>query len=257
MQLSLNSDDFYKNTFKDTKPSSLIDMTELRRLKVREPSPQTNFDKDIITFIEIPIESTDTLQGLSLKFGCSISQIKRLNNFAIDRDLYALTIVKIPIIEYSTQWALYEKDIKRVHINDLFLLNTKIQSNELEEKDKEIYANSDNDDNIINEEGDDVLKPLIGNSSIDSSSNQQKREAILFFKNIDKDSETQVNNQQKILLETIPSPIQLISDLNRNAIIHPDVSWCNFKEILIIAFIGLFIIPGIVYVYMRILNNIV
>lgn len=65
MHLNLSSDDFYKLLLKDSSTElSEMNDTQLRRLKLRDPSPQTNFDKDIITFIEIPIESTDTLQGL-------------------------------------------------------------------------------------------------------------------------------------------------------------------------------------------------
>ena len=208
-----------------------------------------------------------------MKFGCTVSQIKRLNNLAIDRDLYALSACKIPIIEYSSQWALYEKDIKRVHINDLFWLNTKkLSTNNNEE---EVYANSDSDETINllnsnnnNNNNDDRQHLLASNNSIDSSIDKlqqqnaelQKREAILFFKNIDSDSEKRVKestNQQKIILETMPPAIQLNNDLNHNHNVQPDSSLCNFKEIMTIGFIVLLVIPGVVYLYMRILNKIV
>lgn len=70
------------------------DMTELRRLKLRDPSPLLS-DNNLITYIEIPIEKNDTLQGLSLKFSCKVIDIKRINNLTNDQDIYALNLCKI------------------------------------------------------------------------------------------------------------------------------------------------------------------
>ena len=245
MILNLSSNDLFTSICTDS------EMTELRRLKLREPSPsQANFDKDIITFIEIPIEKTDTLQGLSLKFGCTISQIKRLNNLAIDRDLFALSLCKIPIVEHSSQSALYEKELKRVHINDIFWLNNNRKpSDNVEEP--EVYANSDSD-TMTNDD----QKPLLENSS--DNAKLQKLEAILFFKNIDKDSEAIKENTNQFILEAMPS-IKLNNDDQSNILApnQPDSSLCNYKEFLIIAFIVLIVIPGVVFIYMRILNKVV
>jgi LysM repeat protein len=238
------------------------EMTELRRLKIRDPSPQSNLnDKDILTFIDLPIEKTDTLQGLSLKYGCTVSQIKRLNNLAVDRDLYALSKCKIPIKEYSVQSTLYEKDLQRVHINDLFWLNNKkLVDNDLQ---TEVYATSDSDETAhtttVVVDDDDDKKPLLEDNIPTSKNGKvQKREALLFFKNIDKDLETirASTNQQKIMLET--TVLNDGSDMLEHAQnIQPDSSLCNCKEVTIIGFIVLIVIPLVIFVYMRILNKIV
>ena len=59
-----------------------------------KPKPRTHC-------IERKIEPGDTLQSLSLKCGCTISQLKRANNLMSDQEFFGLTIVKIPIREYG------------------------------------------------------------------------------------------------------------------------------------------------------------
>ena len=257
MKVIQNTDELFKIS------KEISEMTELRRLKIRDPSPQSNLnDKDILTFIDLPIEKTDTLQGLSLKYGCTVSQIKRLNNLAVDRDLYALNTCKIPIKEYSVQSTLYEKDLQRVRINDLFWLNNKkLAGNDLQ---TDVYATSDSDETantttVVVDGDDDDKKPLL-EDNIPTSKNAKAltREALLFFKNIDKDLETirASTNQQKIMLET--TVLNDGSDMLDHAQnIQPDSSLCNCKEVTIIGFIVLIVIPLVIFVYMRILNKIV
>jgi hypothetical protein len=66
----------------------------LRRIYYDNPRP-------LIDYVEWPVNQGDTLESLSLKSGCTISQIKRANNLFTEQDFYALKIIRIPIKKYG------------------------------------------------------------------------------------------------------------------------------------------------------------
>ncbi|CAG0901017.1 unnamed protein product [Darwinula stevensoni] len=51
--------------------------------------------------LEKEIEPNDTLQGLALKYHCTVSELKRLNNISTDQHIYALRVLKIPAKEHG------------------------------------------------------------------------------------------------------------------------------------------------------------
>lgn len=57
--------------------------------------------KPFVDFVEWDINDGDTLESLSLKSGCTISQIKRANNLISQQDFYALKTIRIPIKKYG------------------------------------------------------------------------------------------------------------------------------------------------------------
>ncbi|WAR00903.1 LYSM4-like protein [Mya arenaria] len=52
-------------------------------------------------FVERNLAEDDTLQSLSLQYGCPISELKRINNLIQDQDFFALTRIKIPVKKHS------------------------------------------------------------------------------------------------------------------------------------------------------------
>lgn len=57
--------------------------------------------KPFVDFVEWDVNEGDTLESLSLKSGCTISQIKRANNLISQQDFYALKTIRIPIKKYG------------------------------------------------------------------------------------------------------------------------------------------------------------
>lgn len=47
--------------------------------------------------IDCDILPTDSLQSLSLKYGCTVAELKRTNNLYSDQDFFALKTIKIPV----------------------------------------------------------------------------------------------------------------------------------------------------------------
>ncbi|XP_054717209.1 lysM and putative peptidoglycan-binding domain-containing protein 3-like [Uloborus diversus] len=52
-------------------------------------------------FLHLTIQEGDTLQSISIKYQCAVSDIKRANNFINSQDFYARKSLKIPVKKYS------------------------------------------------------------------------------------------------------------------------------------------------------------
>ncbi|XP_015785881.1 lysM and putative peptidoglycan-binding domain-containing protein 3 [Tetranychus urticae] len=66
------------------------------------------------------IEKGDTLQGIALKWHCSLHELKRVNNLVSDRDFYGLNVIKIPVKKYGI---LSEVMVHQVNSSYLTLLD--------------------------------------------------------------------------------------------------------------------------------------
>lgn len=86
------------------------------RVKSKERSSnsyaETSFDTQFI-YIEYELDPTkDSLHTLSMQFGVSISDLKRINSLINDRDIYALKTVKIPVKPNSIHTEKYSSQLK-------------------------------------------------------------------------------------------------------------------------------------------------
>ncbi|CAH0724336.1 unnamed protein product, partial [Brenthis ino] len=52
-------------------------------------------------FIEAQVQEGDTLQAIALRFHCSISELKRINNIHKDNEIFARRTIKVPVTPYS------------------------------------------------------------------------------------------------------------------------------------------------------------
>ncbi|KAM3960322.1 lysM and putative peptidoglycan-binding domain-containing protein 3 [Aphomia sociella] len=52
-------------------------------------------------FIEAQVQEGDTLQAIALKFYCSVSELKRINQIHKDNEIYARRTIKVPVTPYS------------------------------------------------------------------------------------------------------------------------------------------------------------
>ena len=101
-------------------------MTTRLRSKERENSSdnmRSSSQPALFLYIEIPISPTDTLLALSMKFGVSIADLKRMNSLLNDRDMYALKTFMVPIKpnsllaqEYAGQLKYGDPNMSRLNI---------------------------------------------------------------------------------------------------------------------------------------------
>lgn len=78
--------------------NELEDATELRQRggerTTREPSGRN--ERQQVPYSEHQIQEGDTLQGLALRYGCTVGRLKQFNNLLSDQDFFARTALKIP-----------------------------------------------------------------------------------------------------------------------------------------------------------------
>lgn len=96
------------------------------RLRPKERLEETTQFAQFI-YIDYLLMKDDTLLSLSMKFGVSISDLKRLNVLQNDRDIYALKTLKIPIKQnsihserYAGQLKYSDTSVTRLNSNDRF-----------------------------------------------------------------------------------------------------------------------------------------
>ncbi|XP_069654642.1 lysM and putative peptidoglycan-binding domain-containing protein 4 isoform X4 [Haliaeetus albicilla] len=75
-----------------------LNVTELRPRGKEQQRCSTSRDRvgDVV-LLEREITEDDNLNKLALQYGCKVADIKRVNNFIQDQDLYALKSIKIPV----------------------------------------------------------------------------------------------------------------------------------------------------------------
>ncbi|KAI2796369.1 LysM and putative peptidoglycan-binding domain-containing protein 3 [Blomia tropicalis] len=56
---------------------------------------------DNVTYIHHQIQENETLQGIALRYGCSVSKLRFHNLLITDQEFYNLTTIKIPVIKHS------------------------------------------------------------------------------------------------------------------------------------------------------------
>ncbi len=99
--------------------------------------------QDQFAYIEINLTEETTLLSLSMKFNCTITDLKRLNSLQNDRDMYALNTLKIPIKKHSALAHQYESQLKFADSNLSRLKENLVVDNGVE---REVYKNSEEDD---------------------------------------------------------------------------------------------------------------
>ncbi|CAD5114429.1 unnamed protein product [Dimorphilus gyrociliatus] len=79
---------------------------------------KTKLPKQKQLIMIIPVKKDDTLQNLALKYRRPVAEIKRVNNLQKDQDFYALTHIKVPILEDGVVSELVEDDSQVKIINE-------------------------------------------------------------------------------------------------------------------------------------------
>ncbi len=242
------------------------EMTELRRVKYRDssssPVRSANFDEKpkMVTFIEVPVDKNDTLQGLSLRYACKTNEIKRINFIVNDIELHAKHTCRIPIKENSYLSEMYKKDLQRISASELSLLTKRLD--ESPEFEYETWANDTDMDNMLADSDSNMNIPLLAADSLRPPSvvpkQSQRDEAISFLKNMDKDLETikATAVQQNISIApkaNDPTKSVLILSPSSNNQFSKEVTSMNLttREIFVICFLVIVIVPLLIFGYLE------
>ncbi|XP_065059941.1 lysM and putative peptidoglycan-binding domain-containing protein 3-like [Rhopilema esculentum] len=147
-----------------------IEMAEIRSRNRKEHgrtgANYTGEDMRKSHFIDHNMEPDDTLAKLSLKYGCSVTQLKQANGIYNDQDFFARRTLKIPVFVHSFLWELSGNrknslDSKIDHLRELTRSQSEgsfrhVRENMMYEKDRVLrdsvhpsadYSYSDDDSN--------------------------------------------------------------------------------------------------------------
>lgn len=87
------------------------DMMELSEKMIQFDKNKTrNSTAPSEEFIEIDVNSDDTLQGFALKFRCPVAELKRVNNLYSSQDIHSLAKLKVPVKKHGLLKELFAKE---------------------------------------------------------------------------------------------------------------------------------------------------
>lgn len=219
-------------------------------------------------YIDYDLKEDETLHTISMKFGLSIADLKRINCLQNERDIYALKVIKIPIKpnsyyseKFANQLKIYDYPVTR--LNSSNLLSIHLDSNSVESEDdksSEDYnqpnginhkdeakseANSELDSSNLN-------TPLIKESKVineqGTKKSNQTRQAKRFLRKFDNKIESLKNYNDELLNSVEDKTLIQVanttyyrekrSDLKAKGIFN-----INVRDILVIAAVVVVLLP--------------
>jgi len=197
------------------------------RKAVYSDNPNQQLQNQFI-YIEQPVNKEDTLIVFSMKFNVTIPELKRINSLLNDRDIYALSAIKIPIKPNSIFFHQFQDQLKYGDINMTRLTNRLDSSLERELADNKIlnrgdeeYADEEDldhanptsfigftangeqimDTEFTNYEEDDTTALLLNHNNQEQQFNQNKqaKEAKKYLKKLDTNLESLKSQNQELI----------------------------------------------------------
>ncbi|CAF0845296.1 unnamed protein product [Brachionus calyciflorus] len=253
------------------------------RFRLKEPNYRDTQETSLTQYmyIDYNLIEDETLHTISMKFGVSIADLKRINSLHNDRDIYALKAVKIPIKpnsyyseKYSDQLKIADYPITRLNSSNLLTSNNShLETNSVESEDDKSSEEFSplNEDlefqaqfGIINdafESESSVKSPLLKETNVineksTTKPSKQTKEAKKFFKKLDNNLETLKNHKNELVnvLQNEPGLIQVASvsysiETQSNKRITKGLFNLNVRDILIIALIIVILLPLSIFFY--------
>lgn len=244
-------------------------MSSRLRSKEREISSSAPNTPSPFVYIDYEFDTkSETLHTISIKFGVSISDLKRFNSLQNDRDIYALKYLKIPIKPNSYQSELYASQLKYSETVLTRLTNGDFELIESLPATTSTNSSSGMEANSADvSETDDTSALLIEPAP---AVNHQSREAKKYLKRLDTKLESLISQNQEILTEvknkhSNPTELFTISNISYSVEMPSRSSSSylfkssNFKpntrDILILALLVLIILPTIIFIYRYVYIN--
>ncbi|KAL4227791.1 peptidoglycan-binding [Mactra antiquata] len=165
-----------------------FEMDTVRARKGKKATTSSSDDQP--SFVERKLTEDDTIQSVSLQYGCPVAEIKRINNLIRDQDFYALTSVKIPVKQHSFLVDKIEEDhrnaVETTKLNKEYssLSNGAACIDSADEQSVHYDSETDHTTDLSDPE---TQKHIIRKISINKETRSQSKEAQRFLRNMDKD----------------------------------------------------------------------
>ncbi|XP_063432584.1 lysM and putative peptidoglycan-binding domain-containing protein 3-like [Mytilus trossulus] len=158
---------------------------EMSEMRSRNQQTKKNKQKKEPLLFDRKITDGDTLQSLSLQFGCPVAELKRVNNFITDQDFYSRRSIKIPVKQYSFLTEMLDKQKEEEVDNKITNGMTIVDETE---ENVGFMGSSETDNDSLHDLSDpETQRQVIRTISINDTFRSQSKEAKEFLKNMDKD----------------------------------------------------------------------
>ncbi|XP_076102140.1 lysM and putative peptidoglycan-binding domain-containing protein 3-like [Mytilus galloprovincialis] len=158
---------------------------EMSEMRSRNQQTKKNKQKKEPLLFDRKITDGDTLQSLSLQFGCPVAELKRVNNFITDQDFYSRRSIKIPVKQYSFLTEMLDKQKEEEEDNKITNGMTIVDETE---ENVGFMGSSETDNDSLHDLSDpETQRQVIRTISINDTFRSQSKEAKEFLKNMDKD----------------------------------------------------------------------
>lgn len=166
---------------------------EMNSVRTRRAKGSQSLPKqETPSYVERRLTEDDTLQSVSLQYGCPVAEIKRLNNLIRDQDFYALTSVKIPVKQHSFLVDQIQEDDKNASEREL---KTVRRSSSLSNgaavmdsgDEQSLHYDSETDPATTDLSDPETQRQVIREISINKATRSQSKEAVKFLRDMDKD----------------------------------------------------------------------
>lgn len=228
---------------------STLEMTELRprnknkrsyaatKSGPRQSRKTETIDRDILP--------TDSLQSVSLQYGCTVAEIKRVNNFYSDQDFYALKTIKIPVQPHGLLTEISDKKQRPPPIK--MPGNQPSTSGDIDD---------DNDESDYEESGlnGDCVRTVSIRSALDSP-NSFLQHMDNDLKLICKSTPLRKNNLDEVtrtLTINCINPIKLRKQQEKTLGTACGIGW---KGIIVIVFLVGILLPGGLFAFLYLIKN--
>ncbi|XP_019359550.1 PREDICTED: lysM and putative peptidoglycan-binding domain-containing protein 4 isoform X1 [Gavialis gangeticus] len=213
----------FRNGRSDSDESSEeeFDVMELRpRGKEQQRRVASREKVGDVVLLEREITAGDSLNKLALQYGCKVADIKRINNFIQEQDLYALKSIKIPVKTHGV----------------------------LTETSKELKApRSERAQAALT-----LIDPLEPEEAASSSSYVESGHLTDYFKGIDKNIQDAVQSEVSINVDCVEAPNWLPSSSGRPKEAGTGADWGIqwWNAVFIMLLIGI-VLPVVYIVYFK------
>lgn len=188
----------------DDEEIDVFELPEIRSRKFQGTSSTRRTDStggfSEPAYVQHQVINGDTIQSLSIKYACPISELKRVNHLIRDQDLFGLKHIKVPVKKYgiisetceqnnlsadATQSASSQKNCTDRH-NESRSKHGETWTDVAEENHLHLIDTVDSDCNLSDP---DTQRRVIQTLSIRDMMQSQTKEAEEFLRNMDRDLE--------------------------------------------------------------------
>lgn len=235
---------------------------EMDIVRSRKGPKSQNIQKEYTPdFVERKLTADDTLQSLSLQYGITISELKRVNRLINDQDFYGLVKIKIPVKQRSFLIDRIHEDDDNIREHTQCNCSTSSDASCLDSADQQSLCFVSENDISADLSDPETQRMVIREIGINRATKSQSKEAQEFLKDMDKDLSKIINYAQteqtsleeviSVLTRTAVNPLVVPDKPKRLSYTDCRITWRTSLYLLLLVAVVVPLVIGFLYLYKR------